>query len=240
MKLYSGPVSMFGAKAEIALLEKGIAHEREFVPFDLRTLYQPRHPVVLRVNPKQQVPVLVDGDLELFDSTQIFEYLEDVAPEPPLWPREPRARARARLLELRSDEVFFPHVITLNAAAHAGDAGADTGREGRAARRLRCDGAPARGPAASRRATTRTPTSRSSWRDLRELPGRAGGTRAPAHRGLATRGRRAAGGEAGRRRDARVRREELALTQRRHRSIGRSTPRGRNGSSIALPSPADA
>ena len=104
---------MFGAKAEIALLEKGLAHEREFVPFDLRTLYQPKHPVVLRVNPKQQVPVLVDGELELFDSTQIFEYLEDFAPEPPLWPRDPRERARARLLELRSDEVFFPHVITL-------------------------------------------------------------------------------------------------------------------------------
>jgi len=113
MKLYSGPLSMFGAKAEIAVLEKGVACEREFVPFNLTTLYEPKHPVVARVNPKQQVPVLVDGDLELFDSTQIFEYLEDVAPEPALWPREPRARARARLLELRSDEVFFPHVITI-------------------------------------------------------------------------------------------------------------------------------
>jgi glutathione S-transferase len=113
MKLYSGPLSMFGAKAEIALLEKGIPHEREFVPFDLQRLYEPKHPVVLRVNPKQQVPVLVDGDLEIFDSTQIFEYLEDVAPEPALWPRDPRERARARQLELGSDEVFFPHVVTI-------------------------------------------------------------------------------------------------------------------------------
>jgi glutathione S-transferase len=113
MKLYSGPLSMFGAKAEIAVLEKGLPCEREFVPFDLRVLYEPKHPEVLRINPKGQVPVLVDGDLELFDSTQIFEYLEDVAPEPPLWPRSPRERACARLLELRSDEVFFPHVVTL-------------------------------------------------------------------------------------------------------------------------------
>jgi glutathione S-transferase len=113
MKLYSGPLSMFGAKAEIAVLEKGLPCEREFVPFDLRVLYEPKHPEVLRINPKGQVPVLVDGDLELFDSTQIFEYLEDSAPEPPLWPRSPRERARARLLELRSDEVFFPHVVTL-------------------------------------------------------------------------------------------------------------------------------
>lgn len=113
MKLYSGPLSMFGAKAEIAVLEKGLACERELVPFDLRTLYQPVHPVVARVNPKRQVPVLVDGDLEIFDSTQIFEYLEDRAPEPPLWPRDPRPRARARRLELLSDEVFFPHVVSL-------------------------------------------------------------------------------------------------------------------------------
>jgi glutathione S-transferase len=83
------------------------------VPFDFHALYKPRHPEVLRINPKQQVPVLVDGDLEIFDSTQIFEYLEDLAPAPALWPRDVRARARARLLEHQSDEVFFPHVVRL-------------------------------------------------------------------------------------------------------------------------------
>ena len=113
MKLYSGPVSMFGAKAEIACFEKGIEPEIEMVPFSMQTLYTPKHPEVLRINPKRQVPVLIDGDLELFDSTQIFEYLEDRFPEPPLWPREPKDRARARLLELKSDEVFFPHVIRI-------------------------------------------------------------------------------------------------------------------------------
>jgi glutathione S-transferase len=113
MKLYSGPLSMFGAKAEIAVLEKGVVCERELVPFSLATLYEPKHPEVLRINPKAQVPVLIDGDIELFDSTQIFEYLEDIQPEPALWPREPRARARARRLELESDEVFFPNVVTL-------------------------------------------------------------------------------------------------------------------------------
>ena len=51
--------------------------------------YSPRHPDVLRVNPKRQVPVLLDGDVELFNSTQIFEYLEDRCPEPALWPRTP-------------------------------------------------------------------------------------------------------------------------------------------------------
>lgn len=111
MRLYSGPLSMFGAKAQIAALEKGFDFELVMVPYDKG--YEPRHPEVLRVNPKRQVPVLIHGDLEIFDSTQIFEYFEDLRPEPALWPAQPAARARARLLELKSDEVFFPHVIRL-------------------------------------------------------------------------------------------------------------------------------
>jgi glutathione S-transferase len=113
MKLYSGPLSMFGAKVEIALREKALAFELEMVPFNMQQGYQPKHPEVLRVNPKRQVPILLDGDLEIFDSTQIFEYLEDTAPTPALWPVSPKDRARARGLEHASDEVFFPNVIGL-------------------------------------------------------------------------------------------------------------------------------
>jgi glutathione S-transferase len=113
MKLYSGPLSMFGAKAEIAAHEKGLAFELVMVPFEMKTLYQPKHPEVLRINPKRQVPVLIDGDVEIFDSTQIFEYFESIKPEPALWPAEPKARARARLLEHKSDEVYFPPIVRL-------------------------------------------------------------------------------------------------------------------------------
>ena len=117
IQLYSGPLSMFGAKAQIAMLEKGIDATVIMVPFEMKALYEPRHPEVLRINPKRQVPVLVHngpwGDLEIFDSTQIFEYLEDLTPQPPLWPQNPAERARARLLELKSDEVYFPHIIKL-------------------------------------------------------------------------------------------------------------------------------
>jgi len=116
LRLFSGPLSMFGAKAEIALREKGFEFDLVMVPF--KTAYEPKHPEVLRVNPKRQVPVLIHGDLEIFDSTQIFEYLEDLKPEPALWPREAGARARARLLELKSDEVYFPHIIRLMGLQH--------------------------------------------------------------------------------------------------------------------------
>lgn len=113
MTLYSGPLSMFGAKCHIAALEKGLPVHVVMVAFTNSHRYEPKHPEVLRINPKRQVPVLVHGDIEIFDSTQIFEYFEDLQPNPPLWPRSRIERATARLLELKSDEVFFPHVIHL-------------------------------------------------------------------------------------------------------------------------------
>lgn len=137
LTLYSGPLSMFGAKVQIAALEKGIAFELVMVPFDRDDRYLPLHPEVARINPKKQVPVLIDtdidlaGPLEIFDSTQLFEYLEDLKPEPALWQRGVAPRARTRQLELKADEVFFPHVIKLfglqddmqSAAAQAACAG---------------------------------------------------------------------------------------------------------------------
>ena len=113
MRLFSGPLSMFGAKAQIAAAEKGLDFELVMVPFEMQRLYEPKHSEVLRINPKRQVPVLVHGGLEVFDSTQIFEYFEELQPHPPLWPAAGAARAQARLLEHKSDEVYFPHIIRL-------------------------------------------------------------------------------------------------------------------------------
>ena len=62
MRLLSGPLSMFGAKAQIAALEKGIDFELVMVPFEMKRLYEPKHPDVVRINPKRQVPVLIHGD----------------------------------------------------------------------------------------------------------------------------------------------------------------------------------
>jgi glutathione S-transferase len=113
MTLYSGPLSMFGAKVQIAALEKALDFEVVMVVYDSIRGYSPKHPEVLRINPKGQVPVLTHGQVEIFDSTQIFEYLEDLQPNPPLWPRDLKLRARARRLEHQSDEVYFPHIIRL-------------------------------------------------------------------------------------------------------------------------------
>lgn len=113
LQLFSAPLSMFGAKVQIAMLEKGLDFSLTMVDFDWTRGYTPKHPEVLRINPKRQVPVLIHGELELFDSTQIFEYLEELQPQPALWPAGIAAKARARLLEHQSDEVYFPHIIRL-------------------------------------------------------------------------------------------------------------------------------
>lgn len=128
---------MFGAKAQIAALEKGIDVELTMVPFEMKRLYEPKHPEVVRINPKQQVPVLIHGDLELFDSTQIFEYFEDLKPRPALWPAGAAARARARQLEHKSDEVYFPHIIRLMGLQAKPDDPAAIAARNRAARYYR-------------------------------------------------------------------------------------------------------
>jgi len=107
VQLYSGPLSLFTAKVRIALDEKAIDYERIEVGWSLASRYEPHHPEVARRNPKKQVPVLVDGDVSVYDSTLIFEYLEDARPEPPLMPRDVAGRARCRRLEAYADEIFF-------------------------------------------------------------------------------------------------------------------------------------
>lgn len=113
MRLYSGPLSLFSRKVEIALYEKGLDFERIEVQFTQTEGYRPKHPAVLAANPKGQVPVLVDGGLVLFDSTVILEYLEEAWPEPRLYPVGPREKARCRLVELDADEILFADVRRL-------------------------------------------------------------------------------------------------------------------------------
>jgi glutathione S-transferase len=105
--LHSGPLSLFSRKVEIALTEKGLAFQRIMVPFNQTTGYDPRHPEVLALNPKRQVPVLSDCGLVLYDSTVINEYLDEAYPEPKLMPDTPVERARCRLDELYGDEILF-------------------------------------------------------------------------------------------------------------------------------------
>src|SRR5579859_2471693 len=105
--VYEHPLSPYAQKVKIALREKG-------APFDLAL------PGGLgaggaagdfvRANPRAEVPVLIDDDVEIFDSTIILEYIEDKWPTPSLLPATPAARARVRMIE----EVMDTHFEAIN------------------------------------------------------------------------------------------------------------------------------
>ena len=114
MTLYSGPVSWFARKVEIALHELGLPFWQVLVPFSQTRGYFNRPADLLRINPKHQVPVLIDGDVELYDSTVIIEYLLDRyaadqsgAGKARLLPSDPILRARCRLWDVYADEVML-------------------------------------------------------------------------------------------------------------------------------------
>ena len=56
-----------------------------------------------RISPLRRIPVLVDDQVTLCDSTVICEYLDERHPQPPLFPSTPALRARARWLEEFAD-----------------------------------------------------------------------------------------------------------------------------------------
>ncbi|MGU3539161.1 glutathione S-transferase family protein [Methylobacterium sp. A54F] len=94
--LYEHPLSSYAQKVKIALREKGVPFTAELPPdFGTGRTDGP----FAAANPRTEVPVLIQGDLRIFESTVILEYVEERWPEPPLLPREPAARAFARLTE---------------------------------------------------------------------------------------------------------------------------------------------
>ena len=56
-----------------------------------------------RLSPLRRIPVLIDGDFSISDSTVICDYLDEAYPGHPLYPADPTQRARARWLEEFAD-----------------------------------------------------------------------------------------------------------------------------------------
>jgi len=105
--LFDHPLSPYAQKVRIALREKG-------VPFGLALPgglgAGGAAGEFLEANPRAEVPALVDGDVKVFDSTIILEYLEDRFPDPALLPSGAAERARVRMLE----EVMDTHYEAIN------------------------------------------------------------------------------------------------------------------------------
>ena len=105
--LYDHPLSPYAQKVKISLREKGLAFEAQ-LPGGLGA-GGAQGPFV-QASPRAEVPALVDGDVRVFDSTIILEYLDDAYPEPAMRPKSAAERARVRMLE----EVMDTHFEAIN------------------------------------------------------------------------------------------------------------------------------
>ena len=98
MKLYSYFRSSAAYRARIALNLKGLSYETAAVHLS-RDGGQHRRAEYRAINPQMRVPALALASGEvLLQSLAIIEYLDEIAPEPPLLPAEPAARAQVRAL----------------------------------------------------------------------------------------------------------------------------------------------
>ena len=86
LRLYRAPFSTNVERVALALAHKGLEVESVVIS------YEDRSPVV-EVSGQGLVPVLVDGDEVVVDSTRILRHLEDGWPDPPLFPRDAARRA---------------------------------------------------------------------------------------------------------------------------------------------------
>ena len=102
MKLFTYATSPYARKIRMMLDYKGIPYE------PLERCYSLDRKEELRgVNIRAEVPTLVlDDGRTIADSTIIAEYLEEVHPNPPLFPKDPYERARMRKIEDLCDRSF--------------------------------------------------------------------------------------------------------------------------------------
>jgi glutathione S-transferase len=110
LKLYDSPECPFCQKTRIVLAEKDLSYD--LVPVDLQAGEQKR-PEFLKLNPFGKVPVLIDDEVIVYDSTIINEYLDDEYPHPQLMPSDSAARARVRTFEDYADNAFIPLTGTI-------------------------------------------------------------------------------------------------------------------------------
>lgn len=106
--LYQRPDCPFCWKVRIVAFESGMNVE------EIEVQLNKKHPDVVSLNPNATVPVLVDDELVIYESSQIIEYILDKFPELELMPGPAKTRANIRQLHSYSDsqlgKTLFPYI----------------------------------------------------------------------------------------------------------------------------------
>jgi glutathione S-transferase len=127
-KLYIGNknYSSWSMRPWVLLTQAGIPFEEVRVRFDSFDAGSDFRKALSGITPVSKVPVLVDGDLVVWDTLAIAEYLAEKYPQHALWPADTHARARARSIcaEMHSGFGHLRSHCPMNIEASLPDIGA--------------------------------------------------------------------------------------------------------------------
>ena len=101
LQLYSFQLCPFAHRVRLALAEKGVA--AELIEVDLKN----KPASFARISPHGRVPLLLHGEVKLWESAIINEYLDEVFPDPPLMPASLPDRALARIWVKFADDRLY-------------------------------------------------------------------------------------------------------------------------------------
>ncbi len=101
-KLVSFDICPYVERSRIALLEKGLPHEIEYIELARKPAW------FLELSPMGRVPLLLVDGRPVFESMVINELLNELEPDPPLFPGDPVARAEGRGWIVFANDVVMP------------------------------------------------------------------------------------------------------------------------------------
>ncbi|MGK7944489.1 MAG: glutathione S-transferase family protein [Microcystaceae cyanobacterium] len=109
IKLYHLPISFNSRRVWVTLLEKNLAVE--LIPLKLDG--DQFTPEFLALNPFHHIPVLVDGEVSLFESLAILDYIEAKYPNPSLTPCDPYLLGQVKMIEMVTVNELIPQTTPL-------------------------------------------------------------------------------------------------------------------------------
>jgi glutathione S-transferase len=136
LKLFVGNknYSSWSMRPWVLMKQAGIPFEETMVRFDSFGAQSNFKQTMSCLSPVAKVPVLVDGDLAIWDTLAIAEYLAEQFPDKKLWPADKAARAHARSIcaEMHSGFTALRNHCPMNIEARLPEIGALVWRDQKA------------------------------------------------------------------------------------------------------------